>query len=70
MLVAYNALLHFIGEMAQLDEALAVFEVMQRTGGPLCNVVHMDQALCMPCAPIFAYPLGLCHLSRLLLDTL
>ena len=32
MLVAYNALLHFVGEMAQLEEALAVFKSMQQAG--------------------------------------
>ena len=33
MLVAYNALLHFIGEAAQLEEAMGVFHAMQEHGG-------------------------------------
>lgn len=35
---AYNALLHFIGDTGELDEALAIFESMKR-GGPLPDTV-------------------------------
>jgi pentatricopeptide repeat protein len=43
-LVAYNALMHFIGEAGQLEEALVVLEDMKREG-PLPDVVTYNTAI-------------------------